>query len=93
MVRLDPSWGRPPGRQRKICSEIFGDLFSTDVLGTEFQGLGKKKKTNCLLPVVQGYGAGCKGRKPSAEGERDRFPPQACYVDRELRQSGKKTDC
>ena len=51
-----------------------------------------EKKPNCHLPVVQGCGAGWKGRKPSAEGESDGFPPLACYVDHELRQGGKKTD-
>ena len=37
------------GRQREICSEIFRDLFSTDVLGTEFQGLGKKNQIAIFL--------------------------------------------
>ena len=37
------------GRQSEICSEICRDLFSTDVLGTEFPGLGKKNQIAFFL--------------------------------------------
>ena len=96
MVWSDQSLGHPrspgsPGEtERDLLWNLQGSIFHR-CPGYRIPRPGEKKP-NCLLPVVQGYGAGWEGRKLSAEGESDRFPPQACYVDWELRQSGKKTD-